>query len=95
MRETNRSACPCRQGELSADALQQRFALSLDAEAPGMFLELADLLTSQEQRSELLLAAQQAGWTNGAGTAGAEAQEDSPLKVHSPSAGPPSCTVLH
>lgn len=52
----------CRQGDLSAGALQQRFALALDAEAPGMFLELAQLLPSAQQRSDLLAAAQQAGW---------------------------------
>ncbi len=71
----------CRQGELPASALQQRFALALDAEAPGMFLELAELLPSPEQRSELLQAAQQAGWTAAAGSAGADIQEGSPLKV--------------
>ena len=78
---------------MSADALQQRFALSLDAEAPEMFLELAQLLPSQEQRSQLLRAAQQAGWTADAGTPGADAAEESPLKVHAPSDGPPSSTA--
>ena len=49
-----------------------------------MFLELAQLLPSQEQRSQLLRAAQQAGWTADAGTPGADAAEESPLKVHAP-----------
>ncbi len=73
--------CSCRQGDLSANALQQRFALALDTEAQGMFLELAELLPSPEQRSQLLQAAQQAGWTGDEGTKSPGAQDDSPLKA--------------
>ena len=51
-----------------------------------MFLELAELLTSPEQRSHLLQAAQQAGWTGDEGTTGPDAPDDSPLKA---------CPIIH
>ena len=56
------AAFGCRQGDLSAGSLQQRFALALESEAPDLFLELAELMPSAQQRSALLEAAQQAGW---------------------------------
>ena len=59
-----------------------------------MFLELAELLPSPEQRAELLRAAGQAGWATEADTAGADTRAEDPLKVHSYPAGPPSCTVF-
>ena len=46
-----------------------------------MFLELAELLPSPEQRSQLLQAAQQAGWTGDEGTKSPGAQDDSLLKA--------------
>ena len=79
---------------MSAGALQQRFALALNAEAPGMFLELAELLPSPEKRAQLLQAAQQAGWAASAGTAGADLQEYTPLKVHPPSPAPSGPVLL-
>lgn len=42
--------------------MQQRFALALESEAPDLFLELAELMPSAQQRMALLEAAQQAGW---------------------------------
>ena len=52
-----------RQGEASADALQQQFALAFQGgSARELFLELAELLPSAEQRSQLLRAAEAAGW---------------------------------
>ena len=36
--------------------------LALESEAPDLFLELAELMPSAQQRSALLEAAQQAGW---------------------------------
>ena len=53
----------CRQGDTSADALQQQFALAFQGEAAReLYLELAELLPSAEQRSQLLRAAEAAGW---------------------------------
>jgi hypothetical protein len=51
-----------RQGDMSAEALQQRFALAFKGEARQLFLDLAQLLPSQEQRTQLLSAAAAAGW---------------------------------
>ncbi len=52
----------CRQGEVSAEALQQQFALAFQSQAPSLFLELAELLPSPQQRAQLLSAASRAGW---------------------------------
>lgn len=52
----------CRQGEVSADVLQQQFALAFKSLAPDLFLELAELLPSPHQRAQLLSAASRAGW---------------------------------
>ena len=52
----------CRQGEVSAEALQQQFALAFQSQAPSLFLELAELLPSPQQRTQLLTAASRAGW---------------------------------
>ena len=52
-----------RQGDTSADALQQQFALAFKGEvARELFLELAEVLPSTEERSQLLRAAAAAGW---------------------------------
>lgn len=52
----------CRQGEVSAEALQQQFALAFQSQAPSLFLELAELLPSPHQRAQLITAASRAGW---------------------------------
>lgn len=51
-----------RQGEVSAEALQQQFALAFQSQASTFYLELAELLPSPEQRAQLLSAASRAGW---------------------------------
>jgi hypothetical protein len=71
----------CRQGDLSAATLQQHFALALDDKAPAMFLDLAQLLSSEKQRLELLRAAQRAGWAAADVVDGADAEDVSPLQV--------------
>lgn len=43
--------------------MQQQFALAFQNQAPGLFLELAELLPCDKQRAALLAAAAQAGWT--------------------------------
>jgi len=58
------SSCTRRQGDVSAELLQQQFALAFQSQAPALFLELADILPSEKQRSELLQAATKAGWTS-------------------------------
>ncbi len=52
----------CRQGEVSAEALQQQFALAFQSQASSLFLELAELLPSPQQRAQLLSAASRAEW---------------------------------
>ena len=47
---------------MSADALQQCFALAFKAQAPELFVELAQLVPASQQRSQLLSAAAAAGW---------------------------------
>lgn len=47
---------------MSAESLQQQFALAFQGQAPSLFLELAELLPSDKQRAALLAAAAQAGW---------------------------------
>ena len=46
-----------------------------------MFLDLAQLLSSEKQRLELLQAAQWAGWAAADVVDGADAVDDSPPKV--------------
>ena len=46
-----------------------------------MFLDLAQLLSSEKQRLELLRAAQRAGWAAADVVDGADAEDDSPLQV--------------
>lgn len=68
----------CRQGDLSAEALQQRFALAFKGQAPELFVELAQLLPSQQQRSQLLGAAAAAGWLQSAAPGAAAEQASQP-----------------
>jgi hypothetical protein len=51
-----------RQGEVTAEALQQQFALAFQSQGQSIFLELAELLSSQKQKAKLLEAAAKAGW---------------------------------
>ena len=57
-----RTGCLRRQGEVSAEALQQQFALAFQSQASTFYLELAELLPSPGQRAQLLSAASRAGW---------------------------------
>ena len=53
---------------MSAEALQQQFALAFQSQASSYFLELAELLPSPQQRAQLLSAASSAGWIAPAGS---------------------------
>lgn len=69
---------------MTAEALQQRFALAFKGEARQLFLDLAQLLPSQLQRAQLLSAAAAAGWLQPSADAADAAEPDEQAAVGQP-----------